>query len=119
MVKQPTSREIIATLRTKFPKFQKSTLCMVRHPEDYGCVLSEDAVQTLYNIYPDLEMAQKPSSKVKPASRKSVTKRKKAHRLTVRLDDEAYSKFEAALKSASAASTQAFLEKVLEEYYDR
>ena len=114
MEKQPTSKEIIATLRTKFPRFQKGTLSMINHPENYGCVLSEEAMRVLREAYPDFD--QEPC--IKPR-KKSSAKRKKAHRLTVRLDDEAYSKFEAALKSASATSTQAFLEKVLEEYYDR
>ena len=114
MEKQPTSKEIIATLRTKFPNFQKGTLSMVRHPESYGCVLSEEAIRTLQEAYPGF--GQEPCTKPK---KKSAVKRKKAHRLTVRLDDEAYSRFEAALKSESAVSTQAFLEKVLEEYYDR
>lgn len=117
MERKPTSKEIIATLRSKFPKFSKVTLCMVRNPA-YGCALSEEAVRTLQDIYPDLKVAQNRSSCVKPRKRQSVSNRKKAHRLTVRLDDEAYAKFEAALKSASATSTQAFLEKVLEEYYD-
>lgn len=117
MAKRPTSKEIIATLRTKFPKFSKVTLCMVRNPA-YGCALSEEAARTLQEIYPNYKVAQKPSSCVKPSKRRSVSNRKKAHRLTVRLDDEAYTKFEAALKKTSATSTQAFLEKVLEEYYD-
>jgi hypothetical protein len=89
---------------------------MCRNPA-YGCVLSDDAARTLHEIYPDFNVAQNRSSSVKHGTRKSVSKRKKSHHLTLRLDDESYAKFEAALKSASATSTQAFLEKVLEDYY--
>ena len=116
MGRQITSKEIIATLKTKFPRFSKATLCMVRHPEAYGCVLSEDAARTLHEIYPDFECAQKPFSRVKLENRKKPDQRKKQHRVTLRLDDAAYAKFEEAAKSAS--SKQVFLEKLLEDYYD-
>ena len=112
-----TTKEIVSVLKEKFPKFSKIAWCMAQNPA-YGVALSEDAARTLQEIYPDYKVAQKPSSCVKPSKRRSVSNRKKAHRLTVRLDDEAYTKFEAALKKTSATSTQAFLEKVLEEYYD-
>ena len=116
MGKKPIVKEIVATMKNEFPLFSRTVLCMCRNPA-YGCVLSEDAARTLHEIYPDYKIAQNRSSSVKHGTRKSISKRKKAHRLTVRLDDEAYAKFEAALKSASATSTQAFLEKVLEDYY--
>lgn len=117
MARKPTTKEIVEAMRTKFPKFSRVVLCMARNPA-YGCVLSEDAARTLQEISPEFKVAQNRSSSVKHGTRKTIPKRKKAHHLTLRLDDEAYSKFEAALKSASAASTQAFLEKVLEDYYD-
>lgn len=116
MERKPTTKEIVATMRTKFPLFSRIVLCMCRNPA-YGCVLSDDAASTLHDIYPDYKIAQNRSSSVKRGTRKSVSKRKKSHHLTLRLDDESYAKFEAALKSASATSTQAFLEKVLEDYY--
>lgn len=117
MARKALVKEIVAAMRNEFPLFSRTVLCMVKNPA-YGCVLSEDAARTLHEIYPDFKVAQNRSSSVKHSTRKSVSNRKKAHRLTVRLDDAAYAKFEAALKNASAASTQAFLEKVLEEYYD-
>lgn len=83
---------------------------MCRNPE-YGCVLSKDAEKLLKETYPSLRLT--PTSK-----KKKSAQRKKSHHLTLRLDDEAYAKFEAALKSTSATSTQQFLEKVLEEYYE-
>ena len=116
MARKALVKEIVATMRTKFPLFSRTVLCMVKNPA-YGCVLSDDAARTLHEIYPDYKVAQNRSSSVKHGTRKSVSKRKKSHHLTLRLDDESYAKFEAALKSASATSTQAFLEKVLEAYY--
>lgn len=116
MARKALIKEIVETMRNEFPLFSRTVLCMCRNPA-YGCVLSEDAARTLHEIYPDFKIAQNRSSSVKHSMRKSVPKRKKAHRLTLMLDDEAYSKFEAALKEASAASKQAFLEKVLEDYY--
>lgn len=90
---------------------------MAQNP-DYGVALSEEAARTLHEIYPNFECVQKPFSRVKLEKKKRHVNRTKSHRLTVRLDDENYKKFEAALKSASTATTQEFLEKVLEEYYE-
>lgn len=116
-MEEPTNKQIVAYLKTEFPKFHKGILSMCRNPA-YGCALSEDAAAALHKIYPDLKIAQKPSSRVKLKKAKKPENRKKAHRLTLRLDDDAYSKFEAALKADSSTSIQDFLEKVLEDYYD-
>ena len=102
------SGQIVACLRTAFPKFSRSTLCMVRNPE-YGCVLSKDAEKLLKETYPSLRLTTTPK-------KKKSAQRKKSHHLTLRLDDEAYAKFE---QAKSDASTQQFLEKLLEEYYER
>ena len=114
MAKRPTNKEIVAYLKKDFPKFHKGILSMAQNPA-YGCALSEDAARTLHEIYPDFECSQKPFSRVKLEVKKKPENRTKSHRLTLRLDDEAFKKFEAV---RSTTSTQAFLEKVLEEYYD-
>ena len=113
----PKTKEVIAEMRKYFPKFSKVVLCYCRNPA-YGCVLSEDAMRTLHNLFPDYKVAQNRSSCVKPDTRKTIPNRKKAHRLTLRLDDEAYAKFEEAVKQ-SETSQQKFLEKLLEEHYER
>lgn len=115
MAKHPTNKEIVAYLKREFPKIHKGVLSMVQS-RDYGVALSEDAARTLHEIYPDFECAQKPFSRVKLENRKKPDQRKKQHRVTLRLDDAAYAKFEEAAKSAS--SKQVFLEKLLEDYYD-
>lgn len=81
---------------------------MCRNPE-YGCVLSNDAEKLLKETYPSLRLT--PTTK-----KKKSAQRKKSHHLTLRLDDEAYAKFE---QAKSDISTQQFLEKLLEEYYER
>lgn len=113
---KPTNKEIVAALKEKFPRLSKSTLSMARN-SDYGVVLSPSAVRTLREIYPDFKIDSKAVFTSLTQTHKWDS-RKKSHRLTVRLDDENYKKFEAALKSASTATTQEFLEKVLEEYYE-
>lgn len=115
-MENPKNKEIVATLKEKFPKFHKGLLSAARN-SDYGVVLSPSAVRTLREIYPDFKIDSKAVFTSLTQTHKWDS-RKKSHRLTVRLDDENYKKFEAALKSASTATTQEFLEKVLEEYYE-
>ena len=90
---------------------------MAQNP-DYGVALSEEAARTLHEIYPNFECVQKPFSRVKLEKKKRPVNRTKSHRLTISLDDEAYQRFEVALKSAAITSKQEFLEKVLEDYYE-
>ena len=110
MAEKIRSSQIIACLNQAFPKFNRVALCYVRNPE-YGCALSKEAEKLLKEAYPDLRLTR-------TGRRKRAAARKKAHHLTLRLDDEAYAKFEEALKSSSVTSKQEFLEKILEEYYD-
>ena len=67
--------DIVAELKAEYPKMTKSTLAMAAHPEEYGVKLlpkCEAAIKAKY--------LPPPAPKPKPS----------AHRITISLDNEAY-----------------------------
>ena len=99
MGKQPTRKEIIATLTEKYPKFSKVTASMIAHPERYGVCLTKEAEAYLKKTYPE--------------KRKAPTKRAKSNRVAVRLDDWEYLRFRKAFEESGEKSVQNYLEKII------
>ena len=67
-----TTNDVVELLKPEFPKFTKATLSMVKRGT-YGVVLSQKAVGVLHQAHPPKK-----------------ENRKKAHKLTIRLDDETF-----------------------------
>ena len=70
----PTSKEIIDKLNTKFPKFSRIQMCMIRNPE-YGVQMSTAAKRYMVKEFPEMKKERE-----KPARK----------RIVIYVDDDMY-----------------------------
>ena len=75
---------------------------MCNNPE-YGVCLNRDAVEALYEAYPQL----------RPRPARKPCQRKKTNRLSVRLGDDDYKRFCTAFEASGEKSVQDYLEKII------
>ena len=111
MTKPPTRAEIIEALKPTFPKISKAALSMASQ-EAYGVALSASARRTLQDIYPDVKCAQ---NGLLVSLTRHPEKRSRSHRLSVRLNDEEYEKFQQKMSESGCNTVQEYLLKRLEE----
>lgn len=88
------SAEIISLMQTRFPKFSKVQLCMIRNPE-YGVDFSAAAKRLL----------NKP-----PPKKRNVSKK-----LTVRLTDEEYAEMQAKMQETGCKTYRELIKRITEE----
>lgn len=91
--------EVTRALKEKFPKFSRVTLCMINNPE-YGIFFSEEAESYLKR------------QGVIPTAKRPV--RKKANRLSARVDDDTYRKIEE-ITSKTGQTMQQYLESLVKD----
>ena len=85
--------EIVALMQTKFPKFSKVQLCMIRNPE-YGVDFSAAAKRLL-------------------RKKETREKRKTQKKITVRLTDDEYLEVQAAMLKTGCKTYRELIEKAL------
>ena len=105
-----SNRQMIEALRPRFPLYGKPTQTMVTNPEKYGVRLlpeAEAALAERWGFHPGLTLPKK-----KP-------KRRKDHRLAVRLDADLYRRVKLLMLRREIPTAQAFLEQVLTDYLSR
>ena len=92
-----TTNDVVEMLKTEFPKITKGTLSMVRRGT-YGVVLSQKAVGVLNKAHPPKK-----------------ENRKKAHKLTVRLDDYTFERLQTVCREYNC-SVQEIAEDAIRDY---
>ncbi len=97
-----TRAEIIATLAEKYPKFGKSTMSMISHPERYGVCLTPEAKKYLSQKYPE-----------KAPQKRKPPRRKKNNRLSVYVDDADAERVKVAAEQAGCRTMQEYLSKLI------
>lgn len=110
--KNITNADMIATLKKRFPKYQKSTMTMVNNPYDYAVQLIPEAEAVLaaeYGTGAGLSIFRK----------RSHSNSKKPNRLYVRLDDALMAKVRAVMERMNFATTQDFVEAALQQMVEK
>ena len=101
-------------MQKKYPKFTRIQLCMARNPE-YGLVLAPEAVSMLRKDNITISNNNGLQS-VKQASKKE--NRTKRNRVSFRMSDELFGKFEQLRQNGGTKSNQEFLENIVKEYLE-
>lgn len=111
--KNITNADMIAVLKKRFPKYQKSTMTMVNNPYDYAVQLIPEAEAILVEAYGSgagLSIFKK---------RSSHSNKNKPNRLYVRLDDALMAKVKAVMERMSFATTQDFVEAAIQQMVEK
>lgn len=106
-----TRRQMIEVLKRQYPKYEKMAQTVVCNPDDYGAQLLPDAEALLVANFGYHEgLSYKPKKK---------SNRRKANKLTVRLDDTMYARLLRYYSRSSFASMQDFVEAAISNMLDR
>lgn len=102
-----SNNQIIRTIAKGYPGYTKIQNTMVNNPQKYGICLLPEAEKLLVDKFGEGE-----GIKLNGAKR-SESRRKKANRLVVRLNDEMYNRVRDLMLRLRYTSVQAFLEDAL------
>lgn len=99
-------------LKTRFPRYDRSTHSMVTHPEDYGVELTDEAQELLVSVFgPGPGLGQNPRQ-VKRV-RKSDANRSCPHRYYFRLDEKTAAGFALLMKDKGFSTVQDFVSSLI------
>ena len=106
-----TRRDMINCLKQQFPKYEKMAQTVVCNPDDYGAQLIPEAEALLVANFGMHEgLSYKPKKK---------SNRRKANKLTVRLDDKMYQALEEYYMHSAFTSKQDLIEAAIALFLGR
>ena len=116
-----TNRDMIAELRRYYPRYGKPVQSMICHPEKYSVQLTPEAEAILrlaFGTHPGLSETVWDGKTELPKPRRQE-RRKKANKLTVRLDDSLFDQLCAMFNRTAFASMQDMVEAAIVEFLRR
>ena len=116
-----TNRDMIAELRRYYPRYGKPVQSMICHPEKYAVQLTPEAEAILrlaFGTHPGLSETVWDGQTVLPKPRRQE-RRKKANKLTVRLDDSLFDQLCAMYNRTAFPSMQDMVEAAIVEVLNR
>lgn len=105
------AKEIVSVVRGLYPKFDKPLLSKCEHGDLYGVDLRPDALSALREY---AGASGPPEAK----NRRKAERRRKVGRCYVRLDKNAYTALQQAIKADGYATMQGWFEETVKKYLD-
>lgn len=106
--------EVVDTVRTLYPKFDKPLLSKCKATEKYGVILAQDAMDRLYDRFLPKEEPQKPDAPAKPKTRHG--QHRLNCRISCRLPDTDYQRLQERIRADGFSTMQDWLADIVCDY---
>ena len=106
--------EVVQTVRTLYPKFDKPLLSKCKATEKYGIILAQDAMDRLYDRFLPKEEPQKPDAPSKQKTRHG--QHRLNCRISCRLPDTDYQRLQELIRADGYSTMPDWLTGVVSNY---
>lgn len=103
------AKSFVDTVKTIYPKYDKTVQSKAENTKDYGVMLAPDAMRLLKETF-------EPTPPQKPAERRKSGEHRLKCRVTCRLEDGVYQQLQHAMNASGYHTMQDFLTALLTEH---